>query len=55
MCSSGNGRGTGIERLLREADHDGRIFSNGIQHHRALEFGSDDFPQNVDALGLQGP
>ena len=51
-CSSGNGIGAGIEGLLRQAQHHGRVFADGVEHHRPLELGGD-FAQNVDALGFK--
>src|SRR6202171_3332111 len=41
-----------IEGLLRQAQHDRGVFTDGIEHHRAREFGSC-FPENVNTLGLQ--
>ena len=45
--------GSRIERLLRQTHHYRRIFADGIEHHRPLEFGCN-FAQNMDALGFQG-
>jgi len=41
-----------IEGLLRQAQHHRRIFSDGIQHHRARKFRRR-LAKNLDALRLQ--
>ena len=43
----------GVEGLLGQPDHHGRILADGIQHHRAGKF-RNHLAQNVDALGFQG-
>ena len=44
--------GPGIEGLLRQAQHDGGILADGVEHHRVLELGRD-LADDVDALGLE--
>ena len=46
------GNGRGVEGLLREAQHDGGVFADGVEHHRVLELGGD-LAEDVDALGLE--
>ena len=41
-----------VERLLREAQHAGRVLADRVEHHRPLELG-DHFPKDLDALGLE--
>ena len=40
-CSSGNGIGAGVERLLRQAQQDRRVLADRVEHHRPLELGHD--------------
>ncbi len=42
----------GVERLLREAQHDGGVLADRIEHHRPLELGGD-LADDVDALRLK--
>jgi hypothetical protein len=42
-----------MEGLLRQPDHDGGVFTDGIQHHGTLKFGGD-FAHDLDAFGFQG-
>ncbi len=42
------------KRLLRQTQHYGGVFADGIEHHRARKF-SRGFAQDVDALRLQRP
>ena len=44
--------GRGEERLLRQAEHDGRVFADAVQHDRALKLARD-LAENVDALCLK--
>ena len=44
--------GAGIEGLLRQPQHDGGVFADGVEHHRVLELGGD-LAEDVDALGLE--
>ena len=44
--------GRGIEGLLRQAQHDGGVFADGVEHDRVLELGRD-FTEDVDALRLE--
>ena len=53
MCSRGKGNRAGIERLLRQPQHHGRVFADGIQHHRLRELGSH-FADDVDAFRFEG-
>ena len=41
-----------MEGLLRQAQHDGGVLADGIEHHRALALG-DHLAEDVDGLGLQ--
>ena len=45
--------GSGVERLLGEADHYGRILTDRVEHDGPLEFGCD-LANDVDALGFEG-
>ncbi|MDT4837540.1 hypothetical protein FQZ97_712760 [compost metagenome] len=42
----------GEERLARKVQHDGRIFTDGVQHHRVVELRGD-LADDVDAFRLQ--
>ena len=44
--------GPGIEGLLRQPQHDGRVLADGVEHHRLLKLGRH-FAEDVDALRLQ--
>ena len=48
----GKRNSSGEKSLLRQAQHDRRVFSNRIEHYRAREFGGG-LAENVDALGLK--
>ena len=48
----GKGKFAGEESLLRQAEHHGRIFSDGIQHHRIREFRGG-FAENENALRFE--
>ena len=52
MCNSGKRNGAGIEGLLRQAQHHGRIFADGVQHHRLFEL-SRHLAKDVNALRLE--
>jgi hypothetical protein len=41
-----------VEGLLREAQHDGGILADGVEHHRAGELG-DGLAQDEDAFGFE--
>ena len=43
----------GVEGLLRQADHDGGVFADRIQHDRTLKLGYH-LTHDVDGFGLQG-
>ena len=43
-----------VKRLLRQAQHHGRILADGIQHHRPGKLGHH-LAKNMDALRLQRP
>jgi hypothetical protein len=43
------GNRRGIEGLLRQPQHDGRILADGVEHHRPLKLRGH-FAQNVNAL-----
>ncbi len=45
---------TRMEGLLRQAKHDGGVFADGVEHHRAFELG-DDLADDVDAFRLERP
>ena len=42
----------GVERLLRQPQHDGGVLADRVEHHRPLELGGD-LADDVDALGLE--
>ncbi|MNT10810.1 hypothetical protein D3C72_1456610 [compost metagenome] len=42
----------GEERLARQVQHHGGVFTDGVEHHRVVEFGGH-FTNDVDALRLQ--
>ena len=42
------------ERLARQMQHHGRVFADGVKHHRVGEF-SGDFTDDMDTLRLQLP
>ena len=42
----------GVERLLRQPQHDGGVLADRIEHHRPLELGGD-LADDVDALGFE--
>ena len=44
----------GEERLARQMQHHGRVFADGVKHHRVGEF-SGDFTDDMDTLRLQLP
>jgi hypothetical protein len=46
------GDGAGEEGLLREAQHDGGVLADGVEHDRVLELRGD-FAEDLDALGLE--
>ena len=46
------GQPSGVERLLRQPQHDGGVFADRVEHHRPLELGGD-LADDVDALGLE--
>ncbi len=46
------GNRAGVKRLLRQAQHDGRIFADGVEHHGPLKLGGH-FANDVNALGLE--
>src|SRR5262249_38046715 len=48
----GEGEPAGVERLLRQAQHDGGVLADRVEHHRPLELGGD-LADDVDALGLE--
>jgi hypothetical protein len=41
-----------IKSLLRQPQHDGRVFADGVEHHRILKFG-DRFAEYFNALGFE--
>ena len=45
---------TRMERLLRQAQQDGRVLADGVEHHRAFELG-DDLADDVDAFRFERP
>ena len=47
------GQPAGVERLLRQPQHDGGVLADRVEHHRPLELGGD-LADDVDALGLEG-
>ena len=48
----GEGNGSGVEGFLGQAEHHGRVFADGIEHHRALKLAGD-FAEDVDAFRLK--
>ena len=46
------GNRAGVEGLLRQAQHDGRVLADGVEHHRAFKFGGN-FAHDVNALGFE--
>jgi hypothetical protein len=42
----------GREGLQRQMEHDRRVFTDRVEHHRVFELGHH-FPDNVNALGLE--
>jgi hypothetical protein len=48
----GEGNGAGEEGFLRETQHDGGVFADGVEHDGALEL-CGDLAEDVDAFGFQ--
>ena len=48
----GKGDGPWIKGLLRQAQHDGRILADGVEHHRVFEFGGH-FAEDVNAFSFE--
>ena len=46
------GQPAGVERLLRQPQHDGGVLADRVEHHRPLELGGH-LADDVDALGLE--
>jgi len=49
---TGNGSLPGKKRLACQMQHHGRVFTDGVQHHRVIELGGD-LADDVDAFRLQ--
>ena len=47
------GNGTRVKCLLRQADHDGGVLADGVEHDGPLEFGSH-LAEDVNTFGFEG-